>query len=127
MHTLFNHPCIEYPTLVSTAILHEYPPVKTKERIIIGSDVWIGRNAILLGDITIGHGAIIGAFAVVARDIPPYSIVVGNPAKIIRYRFTPEQIKKLLEIQWWNWSDEMVKERKDDMKDINRLIAKFYK
>jgi len=124
MHTLFNHACIANPQLVSTAQLAGYPSVMTKEKIVIGSDVWIGRNATLLGNITIGDGAIIGAFSVVAKDIPPYAVVVGNPAVIKRYRFTSEQIEALLTIKWWLWSSQNVEENKEEMKDMDIFLKK---
>jgi chloramphenicol O-acetyltransferase type B len=69
----------------------------------IGNDVWIGFRAIILSGVTIGDGAVIGAGAVVSQDVLPYSIVAGNPAKFIRYRFDEDQIKRLLELEWWNW------------------------
>jgi acetyltransferase-like isoleucine patch superfamily enzyme/SAM-dependent methyltransferase len=70
----------------------------------IGNDVWIGQGAIVLSGVTIGHGAIIGAGAVVSRDVPPYAIVAGNPAQVIRSRFSPSTIEFLLNLQWWDWS-----------------------
>lgn len=133
MHTLYNHACIEYPKIVSSYQLHDSPHPKGHEKIVIGSDVWIGRNATLLGDITIGHGAIIGAFAVVAKDVPPYAVVVGNPIVIKRYRFTEEQIAKLLKIQWWNWPDDKVEKYSEeaqkyitDLNDIDLFLEKHY-
>lgn len=122
MHTLFNHACIEHPKLVSTAVLEGYPTVKTHEKMVIGSDVWIGRNAVLLGDIIIGDGAIIGAFSVVAKDVPPYAVVVGNPMIIKRYRFTDIQIQELLKIRWWTWEDDKVKKHIEDFKNIDHFI-----
>lgn len=83
---------------------------KTKGDIVIGNDVWIGSGACILSGVTIGDGAVIGARTVVAKDIPPYAIAVGNPARVIKYRFDSETIEKLLKIQWWNWSDEEIKE-----------------
>ena len=123
MHTLHNHASIEHPELVSNFPMRMpgYPRTSSKENIVIGSDVWIGRNVVLLGNITIGHGAIIGAFSVVAKDIPPYAVVVGNPAVIKRFRFTQEQIDSLLQIQWWNWSDEELK--KHSLLNIDEFIA----
>ncbi len=125
MHTLHQHACIEHPSLISTFQLDGYPHPKGEEKIIIGNDVWIGRNATLLGEITIGDGAIIGAFSVVAKDIPPYSVVVGNPAQIKRYRFTPEQIEKLLKIQWWAWEEKKVKDCQKDLLDIDVFLEKY--
>ena len=78
------------------------------EDIIIGSDVWIGYEAVILSGVTIGDGAIIGTRAVVTKDVPPYTIVGGVPAKTIRKRFSDETIASLLEIKWWNWSKEQI-------------------
>ena len=76
----------------------------------IGDSVIIFAGAKILGNIHIGDGAVIGANAVVTKDVPPYAIVGGVPAKVIRYRFSPEIIEKLLELQWWNLPDETLKE-----------------
>jgi acetyltransferase-like isoleucine patch superfamily enzyme len=88
------------------------PPV-TNGDVVIGSDVWIGFDALILSGITIGHGAIVGARAVVSRSVEPYSIVAGNPARHIRYRF-PESVRgALLKIRWWDWPhDEIMKVRR---------------
>lgn len=79
-----------------------------KGNIIIGHDVWIGFEAIILAGVTIGNGAIIGARSVVTKDVPPYTIVAGVPARIVRKRFNEDVIVKLLEIKWWNWSKEKI-------------------
>jgi virginiamycin A acetyltransferase len=71
------------------------------KRTTIGNDVWIGVNAVILDGLTIGDGAIIGANAVVTKDVPPFAIVGGVPARIIKYRFEPEQVKELLDLRWW--------------------------
>ena len=84
-----------------------------KGDIVIGNDVWIGYEAIVLSGVTIGDGAIIGARAVVTKDVPPYTIVGGIPAKPIRKRFSDEVISKLLELQWWNWPENRIKENID--------------
>ena len=81
-----------------------------KGDIVIGNDVWIGYDAVIMAGVTIGDGAIIGTRAVVTKDVAPYSIVGGVPAKEIRKRFTPEIIKRLQEIQWWNWPEEKIRE-----------------
>jgi len=78
---------------------------RTKGDIIIGNDVWIGYEALIMSGVTIGDGAVIGARAVVVKDIPPYTIAAGNPAKVIRARFDEETIKKLLAIKWWDWEE----------------------
>lgn len=73
---------------------------------VIGNDVWIGSEAIVMPGVTIGDGAVIGARALVTKDVEPYTMIGGNPAKIIRKRFNDADIAKLLEIRWWDWSDE---------------------
>jgi acetyltransferase-like isoleucine patch superfamily enzyme len=82
---------------------------KSKGNVIIGNDVWIGMNAIILSGVHIGDGAVIGAGAVVTKDVCPYAVVAGNPAKVISYRFLPEVIEKLLLVKWWDWSLEKIK------------------
>lgn len=79
----------------------------------VGNDVWIGAQCIILGGVTIGNGAIVSANSLVNKDIPPYAIVGGTPAKIIGYRFSKEIIDKLQEIQWWNWSEEKIRNTKE--------------
>ncbi|MFQ9516032.1 MAG: CatB-related O-acetyltransferase [Eubacterium sp.] len=79
-----------------------------KGDIVIGNDVWIGYEAVILAGVTIGDGAIIGTRAVVTKDVPPYTIVGGVPAKPIKRRFPEETVSVLLEIQWWNWSEERI-------------------
>lgn len=73
---------------------------------VIGNDVWIGSEAIVMPGVTIGHGAVVGTRALVARDVEPYAIVGGNPAKPIRKRFDERQIAMLLEMQWWDWPED---------------------
>lgn len=80
----------------------------TKGNVIIGNDVWIGTNTTILSGVTIGDGAVIGMNSTVSKDVPPYAIVVGNPARIIKYRFTSDQIEKLLQIKWWNKDEEWI-------------------
>lgn len=82
--------------------------VPEPNRTIIGNDVWIGHGAIIKAGVTIGDGAIIGAGAVVTKNIPPYAIAVGCPAKIIRYRFDEDLIKQLLATHWWTLDDEKI-------------------
>ena len=76
--------------------------------IVIGNDVWIGYEAVIMQGVHIGDGAIIGTRAVVTKDVPDYTIVGGVPAKEIRKRFSEDVIAKLIELQWWNWDDEKV-------------------
>ena len=81
----------------------------TRGDVAIGADVWIGDGAAILSGVTIGHGAVIGARAVVGRDIPPYAIVAGNPARILRHRFPPETVAALLEVAWWERSEAEIR------------------
>ena len=98
---------------------------KTKGDVVIGNDVWIGQSATILSGVTIGDGAVIGTMAVVAKDVPPYAIVAGNPARVIRLRFTEDQIKRLLELKWWDWSDEVIQAKLPLFvsDDIERFLA----
>jgi acetyltransferase-like isoleucine patch superfamily enzyme len=82
------------------------------KKVIIGNDVWIGSNVYVKNGVTIGDGAVIGAGAVVTKDIPPYAIVVGVPAKILKYRFDNETISELLKNKWWDWKIEDIKKHK---------------
>jgi len=76
----------------------------------IGNDVWIGSEAMIMSGVTIGNGAVIAARAVVTKDVPPYTVVGGNPAVFIKNRFKDEEIKQLLSLKWWNWEESKVKE-----------------
>ena len=78
------------------------------EFISIGNDVWFGSRAMIVANVKIGHGAVIAAGSVVYRSVPPYAIVGGVPAKIIRRRFNPEQVQKLLKMAWWDWPEERI-------------------
>ena len=80
----------------------------TKGDVIIGNDVWIANNVTIMSGVTIGDGAAIANNSHVVKNVEPYSLVGGNPAKFIKYRFTPEQIEKLLEIKWWDWDDAKI-------------------
>jgi phosphonate metabolism protein (transferase hexapeptide repeat family) len=75
-------------------------------RCVMGNDVWIGHGAVLLPGVKLGNGAAVGAGAIVTKDVPPYAIVVGNPARIVRYRFEPEIIAALERIAWWDWTHD---------------------
>lgn len=85
----------------------------SKGGVKIGNDVWIGFGATILSGVTIGNGAVIGAQAVVAKDVPDYTIAVGNPARVIKQRFDEETIAHLNQIAWWNWSVEKIKKNAD--------------
>ena len=90
----------------SAAFIPGHP--SSKGDIVVGNDVWIGNGAVVLSGVTIGHGAIIGARSVITKDVEPYAIYAGNPAKLIRYRFDQGVREKLLNLAWWNWSHEKI-------------------
>ncbi len=97
----------------------------TKGEVRIGNDVWIGARATILSGVVIGDGAVVAAGAVVTKNIPPYAIAGGVPAKLIKYRFPEEVINDLLKIKWWNWSDANVKNNIEDFYlDVNEFIKK---
>jgi acetyltransferase-like isoleucine patch superfamily enzyme len=80
----------------------------TKGDVVIGNDVWIGANATVMSGVRVNNGAVIGACSVVTRDVPSYAIVAGNPAKVIRSRFSEADIESLEQLAWWNWSDSKI-------------------
>jgi acetyltransferase-like isoleucine patch superfamily enzyme len=88
--------------------------VPAQEKIVIGHDVWIGRDVTLLTGVTIGTGAVVAAGAVVTKDVPPYAVVAGVPAKLLRYRFDEETRNRILDSRWWLWPDRMLLERISD-------------
>ena len=90
--------------------------------VVIGSDVWIGSHAIILPGVTIGHGAVIGAGAVVSRDIPPYAVAVGVPARVVKYRFDEVTIARLLATEWWTWPEARVCESVPLMTDVGAFL-----
>lgn len=92
---------------------------------VIGNDVWIGWNAVLMPGIEVGDGAIIAAGAVVTHDVPPYAVVGGVPAKIIKMRFSGTEIEKLLKIKWWEWDDEKIMENYEWFYQPKNFIEKF--
>lgn len=96
---------------------------KTKGDVLIGNDVWIGTEALIFSGVTIGDGAVIGARAVVTRDVAPYAVVVGNPAKVVKFRFDEETIERLLALKWWDWSGAQIERAMPEM--LNQEIALF--
>lgn len=99
--------------------------VEERKRIMIGNDVFIGANVTILDGVKIGDGAVIGAGAVVSKDIPPYAIAVGSPIRVIRYRYSEEQIAAMLRICWWNRDDQCLQDVSDMFFDIDAFIAKY--
>ncbi len=112
-----NHRIDWATTYTFSALSRQWPEAEninghpwTKGDLIIGHDVWIGHGATILSGLTIGSGAVIGACSVVNQDVPPYGIVAGNPAQIIRKRFDREICKSLLKLSWWHWPEDKIRD-----------------
>ncbi|TIR15279.1 MAG: CatB-related O-acetyltransferase [Mesorhizobium sp.] len=108
-----QHPTASATTFpIYSRLLKQPEPIAEDSKpagITVGNDVWIGNGAMILPGVEIGDGAVVGAGAVVTKNVPPYAIVGGSPARLIRYRFSQDVISKLLAIQWWRWDDDKVK------------------
>lgn len=87
--------------------------IDNKAKTIIGNDVWIGNGAIIINAVSIGDGSIIGAGTVVTKDVPPYSVVVGVPGKVIKKRFDDKTIERLLDIKWWDWPHDIISQHEE--------------
>jgi len=101
------------------------PKIEEHKTTMIGNDVFIGSNVVVLDGITIGDGAVIGAGSVVSKDIPPYAVAVGSPIRVIKYRFTKEQIDSLSRIKWWNFDAEKIKDVEQMFFDVDGFIKKY--
>jgi acetyltransferase-like isoleucine patch superfamily enzyme len=103
----------------------------SKGDVIIGNDVWIGYGAVILSGVTIGDGSVIGAFTVVSKNVDPYSIVVGNPMKEVKKRFSADVIDKLLALKWWDWEINKINDNvkilcSNDISKIDSLLSKLH-
>lgn len=105
-----NHAINTFSTYPFSRLFSEVPPNNWgKETPTIGNDVWIGRDVTIYSGVTIGDGAVIAGQSVVTTPVPPYAVVAGTPARIVKYRFDEETIKNLLEIQWWTLPDDFIR------------------
>jgi phosphonate metabolism protein (transferase hexapeptide repeat family) len=93
--------------------------------VAVGHDVWVGHGAIIMPGVNIGIGAVVGSGAVVTKNVDPYQVVVGVPGKMLRKRFSPSVIKRLLKTAWWEWDHDTLKERFKDMMDVERFLEKY--
>ncbi len=112
--------------LFETEIAPQLTKANMQHQIIIGNDVRIGDHVIISDGVRIGNGAVVAAGAVVTEDVPPYAIVMGNPARVVKYRYSLELIKALQRIKWWNWSDDTVASRAQEMTDIISFVTKYH-
>lgn len=102
-------------------------PVEINKPVVIGNDVWIGEGVFIADGLTIGDGAVIGAHSVVTHDVPTYAVVAGTPARILRFRFSEEEIKKLLDIKWWDWPEEKLALRGNQFVSLDKLLGELTK
>jgi chloramphenicol O-acetyltransferase type B len=100
-------------------------PFDKKYGVYIGNDVWTGLNVIIKHGVTVGDGAVIGMGSIVTKDVEPYAIVAGNPAKLLRYRFDAETREKLLKIAWWHWDLATIQARLPEMDDVVTFVQKY--
>ena len=107
---------------INGTVYSKVSKIEERKKIVIGNDVFIGANVTVLDGVTIGDGAVIGAGAVVSKDIPPYSVAVGCPIKIIKTRFSPEQIEQLLQLKWWDGDIEMMHKVESNFFDIEQFL-----
>jgi acetyltransferase-like isoleucine patch superfamily enzyme len=115
------YPFISKSSYVKTQKYNEFKLIDDKYSAVIGNDVWIGHGVLIMEGITIGDGAIIGAGAIVTKNIPPYAIAVGAPAKVKRYRFSKEDIDFLLELKWWDKEEDWIREAAPYFDSIENL------
>lgn len=114
-------------TYVNFTSFKEHKLTKAGRSLDIGNDVWIGNHVYILEGVTIGDGAIIAAGSMVVKDVPPYSIVGGVPAKIIRKRFSDSEISELLQLKWWFWPQEKIKENVEKFSNISDFLQLYIK
>ncbi|AXK50719.1 CatB-related O-acetyltransferase [Spiroplasma alleghenense] len=114
-----------YPFFIMWNGWEEQPGFKTnKGDTVVGNDVWFGYNCTILPGVKIGNGAVIGAEALVTKDVPDYAVVGGNPAKIISFRFNEEEIKQLNQISWWDWDSQKITDNLENLSKRDFRILK---
>lgn len=126
--------CLDAPSSYPFKRIWDVPKAEAEsipqggEDVIIANDVWIGTEAMILSGVRIGNGAVVGARAVVTKDVPPYAVVAGVPAKVVRYRFSPEEIEKLERIAWWDWNDEEIRKAVPLLSggSVSEFISEYY-
>lgn len=123
-----QHPAVDARSAVSNFPFAEhgwgeYPPSRLEGAVEIGNDVWIGQNVTILDGVRVGDGANLAAAAVVVKEVPPYATVAGNPAQITSMRFGEGTVARLLEIAWWDWGDEQIKDMLPEMAEVDRFLA----
>lgn len=128
-----EHPLATPSTFPFKTLLWQEPPMLgglnadaiTRGPITLGHDVWVAHGAIILSGVTIGTGAVVGAGAVVRKDVPPYAIAAGNPARVVRSRFPPDVVEKLLASQWWTLKPEDLRPLRDHLysEDVPTFLA----
>lgn len=126
MDLISTHPFL-YNNKFGGFIIKDDPNISNKINkgiVEIGNDVWIGNGAIILSSIKIGHGSVIGAGSVVTKDVPPYAIIAGVPGRILRFRFNEEEVKNLLEIEWWNWNLSIISNNIELLKNPKEFFNK---
>ena len=106
---------------------HNFANDENKHAVVIGNDAWIAHGAILLAGVTVGDGAVVAAGAVVVKDVPPYTIVGGVPAKPIKKRFTDEQIDALVKTKWWNKAETWIREQYKEFENIELFLERIEK
>ena len=117
MHPAFTNP----EKMFGFSYVQEKTFEDTPGRTSIGNDVWIGNNVLIMGGVAIGDGAVIGTGALVTKNVPPYSVNVGIPAKTIKYRFSQEEIEKLLKMKWWDRDEDWIRKHISEFGDIKKF------